>query len=137
MVGRPWWYDDYWEKDKRATRKRSWIPGRKAWIWIAIVALSLLLAVSSTGFRPVITLWIIGFISHFCRILLFAVIIRAVLSWFTINHTNIMLVLLNDITDPILYPLRRVIPMVGMFDISPIVAAFILYLIPLVLNILI
>lgn len=33
-------------------------------------------------------------------------------------------VVLNDITEPILGPFRRVIPRVGMIDISPIIAIF-------------
>jgi len=33
---------------------------------------------------------------------------------------------LHDITEPILAPLRQIIPRVGMFDFSPMVATFIL-----------
>ena len=36
---------------------------------------------------------------------------------------------LDAITEPILMPLRRIIPLVGMVDITPMVAVFLLYFI--------
>jgi YggT family protein len=36
---------------------------------------------------------------------------------------------LNEITEPILAPLRRVVPRIGMIDITPMVAIFVLYII--------
>jgi hypothetical protein len=38
--------------------------------------------------------------------------------------------ILNDLTEPILLPLRRVIPSFGGFDFSPVIAIFVLYFIP-------
>ena len=64
-----------------------------------------------------------------CQVLTFAVIIRAVLSWFAIRPDNPLMSLLYLITEPILAPLRRIIPMVGMFDITPIVAIILLQVI--------
>ena len=133
-MGRPWWYDDYWEKDKRPQRRRPQLPKRRLWVWIALILLSLVLAAASTRFHLVIVVWIINFISYLCRILTFAVLIRAILSWFSMTRSNLLIVILDDITEPILSPLRRIIPRLGMFDISPLVAMVILYLIPLILN---
>ena len=133
-MGRPWWYDDYWKKDRRPTRGRFQSPKRQLWVWIALVALSLFLTANSTGFRPVVIIWIFGFIYYLCRILTFAVFIRVLLSWFAVSRANIVVVLLDDITEPILSPLRRVIPRLGIFDISPLVAIVILYLIPFILR---
>jgi YggT family protein len=65
------------------------------------------------------------------QILTFAIIARALLSWFPIRPGNPfypLLVILHQITEPILAPLRRLIPMIGMFDISPIVALVLLQL---------
>lgn len=42
--------------------------------------------------------------------------------------------LLHDITEPILAPLRRVIPPIGMIDISPVVAIILLNIISEVLQ---
>ncbi|HWE60747.1 MAG TPA: YggT family protein [Chloroflexota bacterium] len=52
-----------------------------------------------------------------------AIIIRVLLSWFSMGNTyGPVFRLLDDVTEPILRPLRRVIPTIGMFDLSPIVA---------------
>ena len=53
---------------------------------------------------------------------------RAVLSWFPPSSSGGPLVTINrmlmDLTEPVLAPLRRVIPPVGMFDLSFMVAFF-------------
>ena len=51
-----------------------------------------------------------------------AIFIRVLLSWFPIDPRNPLVTLLYDITEPILEPLRRVVPRMGMFDLSPLVA---------------
>ncbi len=51
-----------------------------------------------------------------------AIFVRALLSWFPIDPRNPLVTLLYDITEPILEPLRRVIPRLGMIDITPLVA---------------
>ena len=51
------------------------------------------------------------------------VIIRAVLSWFVPPHSgNQLVVLLRQITDPILAPISRVLPNPGGVDLSPLIA---------------
>jgi YggT family protein len=45
-----------------------------------------------------------------------------------LGYTNRIMRFLIDVTEPLLGPLRRVIPPLGMFDISPIVAFLILWL---------
>ena len=53
---------------------------------------------------------------------------RAILSWFPPSSSSGGLATINrllmDITEPLLAPLRRVIPPVGMFDLSFMVAFF-------------
>jgi YggT family protein len=58
----------------------------------------------------------------------FAIIARALLSWFPQDpyNPNPAVVLLNRLTDPILDPIRRFVPPIGMMDITPIVALVIL-----------
>ena len=56
------------------------------------------------------------------RILTFALIGRALLSWFDPRGEWTISRLLADLTEPIMAPLRRVIPPIGMIDISFIVA---------------
>lgn len=70
---------------------------------------------------------------YLCRIVSLAVFIRALLSWFLIGGYNRFVMVLDDATEPILFPLRRAIPLIGRFDISPIVAILILTIIPEIL----
>jgi len=69
------------------------------------------------------------FIQLLCQILSFAIIARALLSWFQLRPGNPfypLAVILFQITEPLLAPLRRIIPMIGMIDITPIVALILL-----------
>ena len=60
------------------------------------------------------------------RILTFALIGRALLSWFDPGMRSTVGRLLYDVTEPIVGPIRRVIPSLGMLDISPIIALLLL-----------
>lgn len=135
-MGRPWWYDSYWEKGKRPQRNPR-LPRRQTLVWIGLVALSLILALSRTGSQPFIIAWVIGFVYYFCRILSFVVFARVILSWFNVSRYNIFITLLDDITEPVLSPLRRVVPKLGVFDITPLIAMVILYIVPIVITLLI
>lgn len=57
-----------------------------------------------------------------------AILIRVLWSWIDRSPypTNAFTRVLWAVTEPILEPLRRVIPPLAMFDISPIVAIFLL-----------
>lgn len=66
--------------------------------------------------------FLVLFINLLFQILSWAIIIRVLLSWFpNLNQDNPLIQLLRSITDPILEPARRVVPRIGMIDISPIV----------------
>lgn len=56
------------------------------------------------------------------------IFIRIIFSWGKVSYANRVMRLLVNATDPLLVPLRRMIPPVGMFDISPIVAFIIVWL---------
>ena len=73
-----------------------------------------------------------------CQVLTFAVFINAILSWIVmVSPRNRFVISLyqvfRQITDPILAPLRRIIPLIGMMDITPIVAIVILQIVSQVL----
>jgi len=59
--------------------------------------------------------------------LIFAIFLRAVLSWFPIDRNGTLFRGLDAVTEPVLDPLRRIIPRVGMIDITPMVAILVLY----------
>ncbi|MGH9932449.1 MAG: YggT family protein [Pyrinomonadaceae bacterium] len=56
------------------------------------------------------------------------IFIRIVFSWVTVSYANRLMRFLVNATEPLLAPLRRMIPPVGGFDISPIVAFIIVWL---------
>ena len=59
----------------------------------------------------------------------YAILIRALLSWVNPDPRNPVVQALDAITEPILQPLRQVVPRIGMIDITPMVAIFVLYII--------
>jgi YggT family protein len=77
---------------------------------------------------------IVTLISAICYILMAAIFIRAIMSFITNDPRNPLVNALDQITEPILAPLRRVIPRVGMLDFTPMIAIFILYAIVSLLN---
>lgn len=71
----------------------------------------------------------IGFVLHgLLSIYTLLIIIRIIFSWGMVSYTNRLMRFLVDVTEPLLGPLRRVIPRLGWLDISPIVAILILWL---------
>ena len=57
------------------------------------------------------------------------IIIRAVLSWISVDPRNQAMRILNGLTDPILVPIQKIIPPVGgTLDISPVVAIILIQL---------
>ena len=53
-------------------------------------------------------------------------IVRVLVSWVNPDPFNPVMQFLNRATDPVLEPLRRVIPPIGPFDLSPLVALLLL-----------
>ena len=71
----------------------------------------------------------LGFILHgLLSIYILLIIIRIVFSWGAIDYTNRVMRFLVDVTEPLLVPLRRMIPPHGWMYISPLVAILILWL---------
>ena len=58
-----------------------------------------------------------------------AVFLRAMLSWFPMDQRNPIIRILDDINEPILAPLRKIVPRIGMIDITPMVAILVLFVI--------
>ena len=77
--------------------------------------------------------WLLQFIGLLFNALIFAIIARALLSWVNLGPSNPLVRILNDVTEPILAPLRRVVPTIGMIDITPIAAILLLQVVEQVL----
>lgn len=70
----------------------------------------------------------------FLYILIIAMVARALLSWFPISQNNPFIRIVHQITDPLVEPVRRVMPRTGMIDLSPMVVVVVLWLMILVVN---
>lgn len=67
------------------------------------------------------------FISYLLYLLAWLIIARSIVSWFPNIQGNPLVQILRQITDPILIPLQRIVPKVGMFDFTPTVAVIVLF----------
>jgi YggT family protein len=59
-------------------------------------------------------------------LLTWAIIARAILSWFAVSPKNPISVFLTRVTEPFLAPVRRFIPRTGMLDLVPFAAIVLL-----------
>ena len=67
-----------------------------------------------------------GIIALLLNLLSLAILVRALLSWISPDPSNPLVQVLDAITEPILQPLRQIIPRIGMIDITPLVAIILL-----------
>jgi YggT family protein len=51
---------------------------------------------------------------------------RVLLSWVSVNHDSALVRILYNLTEPVLAPIRRLLPSTGGFDYSPLVVIIIL-----------
>ncbi|MCH8062000.1 MAG: YggT family protein [Chloroflexi bacterium] len=72
---------------------------------------------------------IVTFIRILVNVLWFALLARVVLSWIKLSPTNPLVVIVFQITEPMLAPIRRVLPRMAMIDLSPMVALIIIIVI--------
>lgn len=70
-----------------------------------------------------------NFLNILTWVLIIAIFARSLLSWVVRDPANPFMGFLIGITEPILAPLRRVLPTIGMIDLSPTVALVILFII--------
>ena len=66
--------------------------------------------------------------------LMFAIIGRALISWVDPRLQSPVGQLLVRVTEPIISPIRQVVPTLGMFDISPIIALLLLQVVQRMVN---
>jgi len=70
--------------------------------------------------------WLYSFIDLLFHALNLAILIRVITSWLNVNPYHPLVSFIYQITDPILVPLRRIIPPLGMIDSTPIIALILL-----------
>jgi YggT family protein len=59
-------------------------------------------------------------------VLTISIFARAILSWFNMDPRSPIIQALDSVTEPILEPIRRIMPRLGMIDLSPLVAIILL-----------
>jgi YggT family protein len=65
---------------------------------------------------------------QFLSLVQLLIIARVILSWVASPHSqNPVVQLIRQVTDPILVPIQSILPRTGMFDLSPMVALFAIY----------
>ncbi len=55
-----------------------------------------------------------------------AILLRVIFSWINFDPRNSIYQVVYEITEPIMGPIRRILPRMGMIDLTPMVASFIL-----------
>ena len=79
------------------------------------------------------TQYLATFIDILFYVLWAAILGRVIISWINLKPDNPIVVLLYGITEPILAPIRRVLPSMGMLDLSPMVALIVMMILQRVL----
>jgi len=79
-------------------------------------------------------IYLFRFLELLCEVLTLLILVRVVVSWVSPVPTNTLTNILYQVTEPILGPLRRIIPRVGVLDFSPMVAVILLQVIATLLT---
>jgi YggT family protein len=101
-------------------------------ILVQLVLMALTLMLMGYGLDNLVQLlvWsVIGVTALFLKVFFFALIISVILSWVAQGSHNPAVELINQICEPLLAPIRRILPSMGGLDLSPIVAFLVLNLI--------
>jgi uncharacterized protein YggT (Ycf19 family) len=91
---------------------------------IKTTTIGLILSIQNAA--PVLALGFIIF--GLVSIYILLILIRIIFSWGMVSYSNRIMRFLVNTTEPMLGPLRRILPTLGPLDISPIVAYLILWL---------
>lgn len=126
---------------------RRIIPGWFGLDWAAVVLMfvlsllcTLLLSWMKLGIIPPFSFLLIASVMRLVTAILnlyfFAIIARALASWFTHNpyHAHPILEILHKLTEPLLSPARRIIPPIAGVDLSPIAVLLLIQAINVLLS---
>ena len=82
---------------------------------------------------PLIAFSVFELLSLVLNIYLFSLIIIVIVSWIAPHGHNPAIALLSSITEPVLRPIRRVLPATGGLDFSVMVAILIIYILKILI----
>ena len=100
--------------------------------WLSLQLLSsaantlagIVVAIGQRAVVAIIGYVLLGLLS-FYSLLIF---LRVIFSWVTLSYSNRFMRFIVDATEPLLGPLRRSLPLLGGFDLSPIIAYFVVWM---------
>lgn len=91
--------------------------------WLIMALTLLLMGYPAFDFALSLVVWaLIAVSALLIKVFFFALIISVILSWIAPGGGHPAVLLINQICEPLLAPLRRVLPSLGGLDISPIFA---------------
>ena len=99
---------------------------------VQALIIQMLFFIAGQGFVNVLSLlgWsLVGILKTFASIYFWGLIIVIVASWIAPFSQNPALVLVRQVIEPAMAPLRKIIPPLGVLDLSPIVAFMILHVV--------
>ncbi|KJK26278.1 membrane protein [Burkholderiaceae bacterium 16] len=100
----------------------DWATLIGAWL-TALVFLLLVLLLSGGGFAPylplILLIAVLNVLKWGISMVMWVTLLMAILSW--VNPHSPVTPAINHLTEPLLRPIRRVVPRLGGFDISPLV----------------
>jgi YggT family protein len=98
------------------------------------ILLILLITGSSANFSVIATTAIVKLALLSVNLFMFAIFVRIVLSWISPGQFNPATAIIATLTEPLLRPVRRLIPAIGGFDISPVFVIIALVALSIVLT---
>ena len=101
--------------------------------YITILLLLLILG-HTAGFVAIAVTAVVNLVALSLYMLVFAIIIRVILSWVAPPGYNPAMAIIMTLTDRVLRPFRRLIPNVGGLDISPVFAIILLMAATIIVN---
>ncbi len=87
--------------------------------YLSLLLILLILGMSAS-YSAIATTALVKLVLLSVNLFMFAIFIRIVLSWVAPGQYNPAIAIITTLTEPLLAPVRRVIPAMGGFDISPI-----------------
>ncbi|MFN8376511.1 MAG: YggT family protein [Anaerolineae bacterium] len=79
---------------------------------------------------------IVGLITILLSLFQLILLARVLLSWFpNVDRSSPIIQFIFDMTEPILRPIREILPQTGMFDFSPLVVLVVIQLLMTVLRV--
>lgn len=103
---------------------------------LQIASILLLITIKGNAIPPALPLFVFSvfeLLSLVLNIYLFSFIIIVIVSWIAPHGHNPAIALLSSITEPVLRPIRRVLPTSGGLDFSVMIAILIIYILKILI----